>query len=29
MVETTLIPETMAKREELIKSKHAILTAPE
>lgn len=29
MGETTLIPESMAKRKELIKLKHAILTAPE
>lgn len=28
MGESTLIPETMAKRKELIKLKHAILTAP-
>jgi len=29
MGETTLIPESMAKRKELVKLKHAILTAPE
>ena len=29
MGETTLIPESMAKRKEFIKLKHAILTAPE
>ena len=29
MGESTLIPESMAKRKEFIKLKHAILTAPE
>ena len=29
MGESTLVPDSMAKRKELLKLKHAILTAPE